>query len=80
MNRVAQEVAEASRITDTELPNVIFRRPTQENALVDVAKKVQRLSTKCTRLRRELKRAVADLRAEKRNLRALTQAIRSGRS
>jgi len=75
-NNLHVEIAEASRALKTELPSVIYRKPTTGNALVDIAKKVQRLATKASRLRRELKRAEADLKAEKRNLRALMLELR----
>ena len=80
-NNLHIEIAEASRaIEATELPVIGFRPPTTANALVDIARKVQKLSTKCSKLRRELKRAEADLKAEKKTLRALTFDIRTGRA
>jgi F0F1-type ATP synthase membrane subunit b/b' len=68
--RLAKEVAEGSRVTAAR-----FVKPTHGNALVEAAKRVQRLQTKASKLRRELKAVQRDLSAEKRTMRALMQAI-----
>lgn len=86
MSRLSREVAEASRLVgqdsplSTELPSPIFRRPTTGHALVDAAKRVQRLQTKAARLRRELKTTEADLKTEKKHLKALVNEIAKGQA
>jgi hypothetical protein len=75
MSRLSREVAEASRVLENELPSARFVKPSTGNALVDSAKRVQRLSTKAAKLRRELKTVEADIRTEKRHLKALCQEV-----
>jgi hypothetical protein len=74
-SRLAHEVAEASRALVSELPVVIYRKPTHANVLVDIAKKLQRLQTKAKRQRRELAATLAEIKIAKRELRAVAQAI-----
>jgi cell division septum initiation protein DivIVA len=71
--RLTKEVAEASRVTTAR-----FVQPTHSNALVDAAKRVQRLQAKAAKLRRELKAVQRELSAEKRSRRALMQAMSGG--
>jgi len=82
VNRLAAEVAEASRLLGDDHPlttelrkPAIFVKPTTGNALVDCAKRVQRLSSKASRLRRELKTVEQNLKVEKRHLKALVQEV-----
>ncbi len=77
-SRLALEVAEASKVLDTELSAVSYRRPTHANVLVDIAKKLQRLQTKAKRQRRELATTLADIKTAKRELRAVAQAMGKG--
>ncbi len=78
-HQLAREIAEASRVLDTELPYRTVKRNTTGNVLVDAAKRVQRLQTKARRLRRELKATLADLKAEQRIMKALIREISAGK-
>lgn len=78
--RLSREVAEASRVLENDLPNARFIKPTTGNALVEAAKRVQRLQTKAARLRRELKTVEGDLKTEKKHMKALVNEIAKGQA
>lgn len=64
-HRLAREVAEASRATTGK------QVPRNQNELILTARKLERLLAKRRRLRRDIRRVDADIRAERRNLKAL---------
>jgi len=70
MNRIAREVAEASRALETELP-VKQSRSSYPNVLVDIAKKLQRQQSKVRSLGRALRLAQAEVKLTKKEMRAV---------
>lgn len=77
MTKLSREVGEAALALETNLPPV-YVRPTKSNALIEIAKKLQRLQTKAARLRRDLRVTLHDIRTAKRELKALAQSIGRG--
>lgn len=77
MNRLAMEVAAASKVLENELPSR-YVKPTHSNVLIDTAKRLQRLQTRAGKLRRDLKATTAEIRLAKRGLRALAQQMSRG--
>jgi hypothetical protein len=77
MSRLSIEVAAASKVLENHLP-AAFVKPTYGNALIDTAKRLQRLQTKAGKLRRDLRAAEAAIRAAKRELKALALQIGRG--
>jgi hypothetical protein len=67
----------ASKVLENKLP-AAFVKPTYGNALIDTAKRLQRLQTKAGKLRRDLKATVTAIRVAKRELKALVQQIGRG--
>lgn len=77
MTRLAQEVANVSKVLDNELP-ARFVKTGHADVLVQTAKRLERLQARRRKLRRELKNVDSDIRLEKRTLRALIQSIGKG--
>src|SRR5438128_2287811 len=73
---LAREVAQADTVLTNHLP-AIYVKPTRSNFLIDTAKKLQRLQTKASKLRRELKVTEAEIRMRKHELRAVAAAADS---
>lgn len=73
----ASEIAEASIALANDLP-VAYVKPTYSNALIDTAKRLQRLQSKAKRLRRELKTIAQDIKTTKRELKALAAELKRG--
>jgi len=71
-NKLAQEIANASRVTDSEF--VQGARDTRE--LLATARTLARLQTRRAKLRRELKRIDRAIRHEQKTLRAIAGAIK----
>ena len=80
-HKMSREVAEAYQQLETPDPDMVLRftKPTHANVLVDIAKRLQRLQTKRSKLKRELKRVNADIRASKRELKAMAREIGRGK-
>lgn len=77
-SRLSQEVAAASRVLTSELGTPIYQKPTRSNLLIDTAKRLQRLQTKASKLKKDLKRTVGEVKAAKRLLKSLAQEIGKG--
>lgn len=77
MKKLAREVGEAARVLEHELP-ARHVKPTRSNLLIETAKRLQRLQTRAAKLRKELKAALHDIRAAKRDLKALAREIGRG--
>lgn len=75
--RRALEIAEASLALANELPARVVKT-THADVLVQAAKRLERLQAKRRKLRRELKQVDADIRFEKKSLRALVQQVGKG--
>lgn len=73
-NRVAHEVANAARAIENDLPSR-FVSTKSTDVLVQIAKKIQRMQTKYNARARALKALAREIRAEKKNLRALARSI-----
>lgn len=68
--KLAREVANARIVLDNELPSKQAARH-QTNAVIDEAKRLQRLQTRRAKLRKELRQVDKDIRHSKRMLKAL---------
>jgi hypothetical protein len=77
-SRLAHEAATGVKLLDTELPVVGYITPTHSNMLVDTAKRLQRLQTKRSKLRRELKTVEAEIKMRRRELKALCAEVKRG--
>jgi hypothetical protein len=77
-NEVATEVANASMVLDNELESRITPRTGRADFLVQTAKQLQRLQTKRSKMRRDLKVIEQEIRMRKRELKALAQEIKTG--
>jgi len=73
-HRLAGDIATAATLA-ADGGRARFAKPTDSNMLIDVAKRLQRLQTRGARLRKESKRNDADIRAAKRELKALSQRV-----
>lgn len=69
--RLGREVAEASVVLSNDLPAKAGRSRHQTGAIIDEAKRLQRLQTQRRQLRKKLKAIEADIRHSKQMLRAL---------
>jgi hypothetical protein len=76
MKRLSHEVANASTALENELP-VRTIKPGHADVLVQTARRLERLQARGRKLRRELKQIDADIRFEKRTLRALIHSVGS---
>jgi predicted phage-related endonuclease len=74
---LAEEVANASRVLTNEL-EAKQATPGRTNELVATAKRLERLQAKRRKVRAELRRIDADIRHEKKFLRALAGAVTKG--
>lgn len=70
MKALAHEVANAARVLDNDLPAKQGRHR-QVGAVIDEAKRLQRLQTKLRRLRAQVRTCEADIRHSKKMLKAL---------
>ena len=73
---LAQEIAGASTALDNDLPTTTRRTPHASAAIIDEAKRLQRLQTKRAALRRQLRQIDADIRHSRQMLRALAGGAR----
>lgn len=72
-NRIARDVAEASRVTH----EARTRKPRVSNTdvLVDIARQLERLQAKRRKMRRELRNVELDIKRVKREMKALAAVV-----
>lgn len=74
---LSNEVANSALVLANELPTR-FVKSTHADVLVQTAKRLERLQARRRKARKELKQIDADIRFEKKNLRALIQQVGKG--
>jgi seryl-tRNA synthetase len=77
MSKLSREVGEASKALTNDLP-ARFVSTKHTDALIQSAKKIQRMQNRRNALRRELRKLEQDIRHEKKMLKAMAAAIGKG--